>query len=225
MPDPNYMSKQKELQWKMRAILIDWLVEVHLKFRLLPETLFLTVNLIDRFLSLRTVSLAKLQLVGITAMFIAAKYEEVFAPSINQFAYIADGGYSNEEIIKAERYLLSMMDFKLQYPSPLNFLRRCSKADDYDLQNRTLAKYLMEITLMDENFLPHPSSLISAAALYLSRVMLSRDVWVSDHCACFPPFHKFHIFHPHLIGYQFGTLFWLHGVGIEGSGHENATTS
>lgn len=105
LPTPDYMDRQKDLQWKMRGILIDWLVEVHLKFRLLPETLFLAVNIIDRFLSLRVCSLPKLQLVGITALFIASKYEEVMCPSIQNFVYMADGGYKDEEILKAEQYV------------------------------------------------------------------------------------------------------------------------
>lgn len=182
MPDPEYMLKQKDLQWKMRSILIDWLVEVHGRFRLLPETLFLTVNIIDRFLSLRNVSIKKLQLVGITAMFIAAKYEEVYAPSINQFVYITDGGYSNDEVIKAERYILAMLDFNLQFPNPLNFLRRCSKADDYDLQTRNYAKYLLEVAMIDENFLAYPPSLLAASGMCLSRVVLGRGSWVCFIC-------------------------------------------
>ena len=77
---PSYMSKQTDINAKMRAILIDWLVEVHLKFKLMPETLYLTINLIDRYLEKETIMRNKLQLVGVTAMFIASKYEEIYAP-------------------------------------------------------------------------------------------------------------------------------------------------
>ncbi|KAI8896292.1 cyclin-like protein [Globomyces pollinis-pini] len=177
LPNPDYMENQKELQWKMRAILIDWLIEVHGKFRLLPETLYLTVNIIDRFLSLRVVSLAKLQLVGLTCMFISAKYEEVISPSIQNFLYMAEDGYTEEEIIKAERYVLQVLKFGLQYPTPMSFLRRSSKADDYDIQTRTLAKYLMEVTLMDHKFLPYTSSIVAASSHYLARHMLNRGKW------------------------------------------------
>lgn len=177
MPNPNYMDDQKELLWHMRTILVDWLIEVHNKFKLLPETLYLSINIIDRFLSLRVVSVPKLQLVGITAMFIASKYEEVIAPSIQNFIYMADGGYTEEEILKAERYMLQVLDFSLQYPSPMSFLRRCSKADNYDIQTRTLAKYFMEISLLDNKFLDITSSMIAAASMYLARVVLDRGNW------------------------------------------------
>ena len=176
MPNPDYMHLQKELAWKMRSILVDWLIEVHSKFRLLPETLYLTLNIIDRFLSLRVVSVAKLQLVGVTAMFIAAKYEEIIAPSIQNYMYVIDG-YSEDEILKAERYILQVLEFGLQYPSPMSFLRRCSKADNYDNQTRTLAKYLMDISLIDYRFLKVVPSKVAAAGLYLARRMLQRGAW------------------------------------------------
>jgi len=105
MPDSQYMSRQTELTWRMRGILCDWLIDVHGKFRLLPETIFLATNIIDRFLSIRTVSLVKFQLVGVTALFIAAKYEEIVCPSISSFLYMTDGGYTDDEILKAERFV------------------------------------------------------------------------------------------------------------------------
>lgn len=179
-PNPNYMEIQTDLKWKMRQILVDWLIEVHGKFRLLPETLYLAINILDRFLSLRVVSLVKLQLVGVTAMFIASKYEEIIHPSISNFTYMSDGGYSDEEVLKAERYVLSVISFDLQYPNPMNFLRRCSKAENYDIQTRTLAKYLMEVSLMDHRFLEYVPSILAAAALYLARKMLNRGTWHVD---------------------------------------------
>lgn len=181
MPEPDYMSNQNEVTWKMRGILVDWLVEIHTKFRLLPETIFLAVNIIDRFLSTRVVSLVKFQLVGVTALFIAAKYEEVVCPSVSNFLYMTDGGYSDEEILKAERYVLGIIGFNLSYPNPINFLRRISKADGYDIQSRTWAKYLMEISIVDHRFMSTPPSLIAAAAAWLARRALERGDWVSLH--------------------------------------------
>lgn len=177
MPNGNYMSLQRDLNWHLRGVLADWLIETHAKFRLLPETLFLALNIVDRFLSLRTISLSKLQLVGVTALFIAAKYEEVLCPSIQNFLYVADGGYTDEEILRAERYMLKVLNFDLSYASPMNFLRRISKADNYDIQTRTVAKYFMEISLVDHRLLDHPPSLVAAAAVWLAREVLERGEW------------------------------------------------
>lgn len=177
MPNGDYMSMQRDLNWHLRGVLADWLIETHAKFRLLPETLFLALNVVDRFLSLRTISLSKLQLVGVTALFIAAKYEEVLCPSIQNFLYLADGGYTDEEILRAERYMLKVLNFDLSYASPMNFLRRISKADNYDIQTRTVAKYFMEISLVDHRLLDHPPSLVAAAAVWMAREVLERGEW------------------------------------------------
>ena len=180
MPNPDYMDHQEHLEWHLRGILIDWLVEVHAKFHLLPETLFLTVNIIDRFLSTRLIDLEKLQLVGVTAMFIASKYEEVLSPHVQNFRHVADDGFTEEEILAAERYILSALNYDLSYPNPMNFLRRISKADSYDIHTRTLGKYLLEIGLLEHKFIGYHPSHVAAAAMYLARLVLERGEWVSS---------------------------------------------
>lgn len=181
-PNPSYMDDQMDLRWQMRGILVDWLVEVHTRFRLLPETLFLSVNIVDRFLSNKVVMLDKLELVGVTAMFIAAKYEEVFSPHVQYFRHVADDGFTEEEILRAERFILATLEYNLSYPNPMNFLRRISKADQYDFETRTFAKYLMEISLLDHRFLEYLPSHVSAAAMYLARMILKRGPWVCLPC-------------------------------------------
>lgn len=178
MPNPSYMDHQDNLQWKLRGILVDWLIEVHTRFHLLPETIFLAVNIIDRFLSARIVELDRLQLVGITAMFIASKYEEVLSPHVGNFRHIADNGFTEAEILRAERFVLAALEYDLGYPNPMNFLRRISKADNYDIQTRTIGKYFLEISLLDHNFMPYQPSHIAAASMYLARLILERGEWV-----------------------------------------------
>jgi G2/mitotic-specific cyclin 3/4 len=179
MPNAYYMENQAEIQWSMRSVLIDWVVQVHQRFGLLPETLFLAVNCIDRFLSVKVVSLAKLQLVGATAIFVAAKYEEINCPSVQEIAYMVDGSYTIEEILKAERFMLTMLKFEMGWPGPMSFLRRISKADDYDVETRTLAKYFLEVCLMDERFVGTLPSFSAAGAHCLARLMLRKGDWVS----------------------------------------------
>ncbi|KAF8886532.1 cyclin-like protein [Infundibulicybe gibba] len=188
MPNPNYMESQKELAWKMRGILTDWLIQVHLRFRLLPETLFLCVNIIDRFLSARVVSLAKLQLVGVTCMFIAAKFEEIVAPSVTHFLKCADSSYTESEILQAERYVLKTLDWNLSYPNPVHYLRRVSKADDYNVKVRTLAKYLLEIGCLEWRLIAAPPSLMAAASIWLARLALDLEQWTPNlaHYSSYP---------------------------------------
>lgn len=177
LPNNHYMDYQVEVQWSMRSILMDWVVQVHYRFSLLPETLYLCVNYIDRFLSCKIISLDRLQLVGATAMFIAAKFEEINCPSVQEIEYMVGGAYSSERIIEAERLMLYVLQFELGFPGPMSFLRRISKADDYDLEIRTLAKYLLEITIMDERFVSSPASFLAAGAHCLARLLLGGN-WV-----------------------------------------------
>ena len=179
LPNPDYMLHQDDLDWGDRDILNDWLVQVHQRFQLLPETLYLAINILDRFLTAKLVQLDRLQLVGITAMFIASKYEEVISPHVSNFSYMAKD-YKDEEILTAERFILQALNYDLSYPNPMNFLRRISKADNYDIQTRTLGKYLLEISMLDHRFIEFPPSRVAAAAMYMSRKILNRGEWVSN---------------------------------------------
>ncbi|KZT29886.1 A/B/D/E cyclin [Neolentinus lepideus HHB14362 ss-1] len=176
MPGADYMSGQTEITWDMRQLLVDWLLQVHRRYHMLPETLWIAVNIVDRFLTKRVVSRVKLQLVGVTAMFIASKYEEILAPSVDEFVFMTENGYSKEEILKGERIVLQTLEFKIsQYCSPYSWMRRISKADDYDIQTRTLSKFLTEVTLLDYQFIRVKPSLVAAVGMYTARKMLNTD--------------------------------------------------
>ncbi|KAH9178145.1 cyclin [Lactarius sanguifluus] len=176
MPTPNYMDAQNEITWGMRQTLVDWLLQVHLRYHMLPETLWIAVNIVDRFLSHRTVSLVKLQLVGVTAMFIASKYEEILAPSADEFVFMTENGYTKEEVLKGERIVLQTLEFNIShYCSPYSWMRKISHADDYDIQTRTLSKFLAEVTLLDHRFLRAKPSMIAAVGMYTARRMLGGD--------------------------------------------------
>lgn len=172
----NYLDGQ-EVTGKMRAILIDWLCQVHHRFNLLQETLYLTVALIDRFLQVTTVTRKKLQLVGVTAMLIASKYEEMYAPEVADFVYITDNAYTKKEILEMEQTILRALNFSFGRPLCLHFLRRNSKAGQVDASKHTLAKYLMELTITEYDMVHHQPSHIAAAALCLSMKLLDGSKW------------------------------------------------
>lgn len=95
---PLYMESQPHINEKMRSILVDWLIEVHLKFKLVPETLYLAINLIDRYLESAEVSRAKLQLVGVACLLVASKYEEIYPPELRDLVYICDRAYTRQDV-------------------------------------------------------------------------------------------------------------------------------
>ncbi|XP_022334775.2 G2/mitotic-specific cyclin-B-like isoform X1 [Crassostrea virginica] len=166
-----------EITGKMRAILIDWLCQVHHRFHLLQETLYLTVSIIDRFLQIHPVPRNKLQLVGVTSMLIASKYEEMYAPEVADFVYITDNAYQKKDIREMEALILRTLDFSMGKPLCLHFLRRNSKAGGVDASKHTLAKYLMELTIIEYDMVQYNPSQIAAAALCLSMKLLDGSKW------------------------------------------------
>jgi len=174
LPKPDYVEMQKDINSKMRAILIDWLVEVQLKYRLSPETLFLTVNIIDRYLSVRPVMRKKLQLVGVVAMMIAAKYEEIDPPRVHEFAYITDHTFSKKDIVNMECQVLMALEYQIAVPTPAHLLDRLQRANGCDAVHHSLVKYALELALLDVRTLRHPPSVIVGSALMMSNEYLGR---------------------------------------------------
>ncbi|NP_001081268.1 G2/mitotic-specific cyclin-B2 [Xenopus laevis] len=167
----------KEINERMRAILVDWLVQVHSRFQLLQETLYMGVAIMDRFLQVQPVSRSKLQLVGVTSLLIASKYEEMYTPEVADFVYITDNAYTASQIREMEMIILRLLNFDLGRPLPLHFLRRASKSCSADAEQHTLAKYLMELTLIDYEMVHIKPSEIAAAALCLSQKILGQGTW------------------------------------------------
>ena len=107
------MDGQNDLTWDMRQTPVDWLLRVHLRYHMLPETIWIAINIIDRFLTKRVVSITKLQLVRTSTIFIAAKHEEILAPGVGEFVFLTQKAYSRDEILKGERIILQTLDFKV----------------------------------------------------------------------------------------------------------------
>jgi len=169
---------------KMRAVLIDWLIEVQQEFRLLQETLFITIDILDRYLAKEGSQITRdeLQLVGVSAMFVSAKMEEVYSPDCQDFVLITDNAYTEVDIKKTELKILRSLQFNLFQPISLHFLRRFSKAGDVDVYQHNLAKYALEVGLLDYSLVSVSGSLLAASALYLSLLVLNdsescNEVW------------------------------------------------
>uniref|UniRef100_A0A8C2US44 G2/mitotic-specific cyclin-B1 n=1 Tax=Chinchilla lanigera TaxID=34839 RepID=A0A8C2US44_CHILA len=173
---PKYLLG-REITGNMRAILIDWLVQVQMKFRLLQETMYMTVSIIDRFMQNNCVPKKMLQLVGVTAMFIASKYEEMYPPEIGDFAYVTNNTYTKHQIRQMEMKILRVLNFGLGRPLPLHFLRRASKIGEVDVEQHTLAKYLMELSMLDYDMVHFPPSQIAAGAFCLAQKILNNGEW------------------------------------------------
>ncbi|XP_008806262.2 cyclin-A1-4 isoform X3 [Phoenix dactylifera] len=177
-PATDFMERiQKDINASMRAILVDWLVEVAEEYRLVPDTLYLTVNYIDRYLSGNEMNRQRLQLLGVVCMFIAAKYEEICAPQVEEFCYITDNTYFKDEVLQMEAAVLKYLKFEMTAPTAKCFLRRFVRAaqgcDEVPLlQLEFLANYVAELSLLEYNMLCYSPSLIAASAIFLAKFIL-----------------------------------------------------
>eukprot|EP00566_Odontella_aurita_P012130 CAMPEP_0113562118 /NCGR_PEP_ID=MMETSP0015_2-20120614/20351_1 /TAXON_ID=2838 /ORGANISM="Odontella" /LENGTH=497 /DNA_ID=CAMNT_0000463983 /DNA_START=228 /DNA_END=1721 /DNA_ORIENTATION=- /assembly_acc=CAM_ASM_000160 len=163
-----YMDQQADINAKMRAILVDWLVEVHMKFRLVPDTLYLCINLIDRYCSHVSVARSKLQLVGVTALLIACKYEEIYPPEVRDCVYITDRAYNRQEVLDMEQDILQRLRFKITVPTAYPFLLRFLNMTKASQLSRIAANYYMERTLQEHDLLKFKPSVVAASAVVLA---------------------------------------------------------
>ncbi|KAK6089735.1 hypothetical protein P3W45_001237 [Vairimorpha bombi] len=173
--DTSYTYSSREISFLERSKMVDWIINVHNKLNLSQDTLFLAVFIIDKFLIKKEIPSNKLYLVGISALMIACKFEEVICPTLNNLVVLSEYKVSEEDIKKAERYMLHILDYDILYSNPLNFLRKCSKANNYEKKSRTVAKYILELSLLYEDLTVYSGSIKAAASMYLARKITQQD--------------------------------------------------
>ncbi|OMO78849.1 hypothetical protein CCACVL1_14079 [Corchorus capsularis] len=184
-PLPDYLEQvQRDVSAKMRGILVDWLVEVAEEYKLVSDSLYMTISYIDRFLSLNVINRQKLQLLGVASMLIASKYEEINPPNVEDFCYITDNTYTKDEVVKMEADILKSLKFELGNPTVKTFLRRFTRVSQEDykgssLQLEFLGYYLAELSLLDYGCVKFLPSMIAASVIFLARFIIQpkRHPW------------------------------------------------
>ena len=168
LPEFNYMVKQKDINHRMRAIIIDWLIDVHLKYKMVPQTIYISVNLIDRYLSKNETSRVKLQLVGVTSMFISSKYEEIYPPELKDFVYITDKAYVKSDVLNMEYKILTSLNFDINFPTQWSFFEIFIKKLNINKKTFNLAWFLMELSLIYYKMLKFKYSQIAVSAIMIA---------------------------------------------------------
>ncbi|KAG2621724.1 cyclin-A3-1-like [Panicum virgatum] len=181
-PRSDYIEAvQSDVTANMRTILVDWLVEVAEEYKLVADTLYLAISYVDRFLSANALSRDKLQLLGVAAMLIAAKYEEISPPHAEDFCYITDNTYTKQELLKTESEILKLLQFELGNPTIKTFLRRFTRSAHEDkkrsiLLMEFLGSYLAELSLLDYGCLRFLPSVVAASVMFVARLTIDPDV-------------------------------------------------
>lgn len=171
------MGQQDHINPVMREILVDWLSDVTVKFRLLSETLFMAVNLIDRYLSIKSIMRDRLQLLGITTLFIASKYEEIYPPQLKEYLRVCDRTFSKNELLEMEADVINGLNFKLTHSSSLRFLERFGLVGKLPHKQHLFARYLLELGLTSYGLVKFKNSKVAAASVYLVNKIFRNEEW------------------------------------------------
>ncbi|KAL5481497.1 hypothetical protein EMCRGX_G021668 [Ephydatia muelleri] len=171
----DYFDVQHFIHPQMRAVVVDWMVCVQVKFQLLQDTLFLSVTLLDRFLAVHPILKEELQLVGITALLIASKYEEVCALQVDDLIYVTDNSYTASNVHAMESLMLKTLGYFLGTPTALCFLRWYSRVAQLSIEAHTMAKFLMELGIAQYFVHRYLPSMLAAAAICFSTRLLQND--------------------------------------------------
>uniref|UniRef100_A0A8D8QAM9 G2/mitotic-specific cyclin-B2 n=1 Tax=Cacopsylla melanoneura TaxID=428564 RepID=A0A8D8QAM9_9HEMI len=170
-------SVKRSILPKYRTILVDYLIDMQQQYNLFPETLFLAVYMLDKYLQLEpSVTKANLQCVGVAAMFLASKYEEIQMPDVTEFAAMTENYVKVKDILAMEVLIVQKLGFDLSRPHPLAFLRRFSKVAKAGKFCHIYAKYFIELALNDYNLVHERPSMIAAAVVYLAHVANKTDM-------------------------------------------------
>lgn len=162
------MKRQDDIDEDTRAILIDWLVQIHMEFRLVPETLYLCVNMIDRYCSAINVQRTELQLIGVTALLLASKHGDIDPLEVRDCYFILDFEYKGQEVIEMEQAILRVLNWKLSLPTAYPFLDRFLSLTTASPMTRVTAAYYLERTLQEYDLLQYRPSMVCASAVILA---------------------------------------------------------
>ncbi|XP_064084485.1 G2/mitotic-specific cyclin-B3-like isoform X1 [Macrobrachium nipponense] len=172
-----YIDTQPEVSKSMRSILVDWMVEVQESFELNHETLYLAVKIVDLYLSRYIIKRDQLQLLGSTALFIACKFDERTPPYADDFLYICDDAYKRKELLSMEIKVLKVVGYDLGIPLSYRFLRRYARCAKVSMEDLTLTRFILEMSLMDYDLIDASDSALAAAALFFTRIIRGDPTW------------------------------------------------
>lgn len=177
----DYMQTQTDINSKMRSILVDWLVDVHLKFELLPQTLFSCVSLIDRYLQINEIKRTQLQLVGVACLMIVSKIEEVYSPMVKDYLAVCDNAYTTKELLAMEGQILAALNFNVLCPTSFTFLNNFNS--HFQLEDKLFyyAQFLLETSMLEMGALKHSFAVLAAGAVFFTNKLFKKEGWPASY--------------------------------------------
>ena len=166
--DPNYFTHQNDINYQMRMILVDWLIEINDKFQCKENTLYQTINLIDLYLSKKKISRTNFQLLGVACQLISCKENEIYFPNLQEFVKIADDSFTLDELKEMEKKIMKVLNFDILYPTSLEFYNILSKEFNLNTEQHYLGEYFLCNSLVNYSMLKYKNSTIAKACIYIA---------------------------------------------------------
>jgi hypothetical protein len=171
LPSPDVFSNQTGVTPRMRATVVDWLVEVHRKLRMHTDTLYLTVMLIDQYLTVNTIDKTDLQRLGCAALLLAAKSGELHPPTVLDLVELSEQSFSIDALKQMEASLFASVQFHVDPVLPSMFLKRFLRLTKTDLRLSMLSHFILETSLLEAEFIGMVPSKLAAAAICLATAL------------------------------------------------------
>lgn len=182
-PSDYLKTVQTEIRDTQRAFLLEWIIDVHRKFKLRPETLYVCQFIVDKYLSKVKTDSKQLHLIGVTTLLIGTKYEEIYPPELKDFLQVSENKFTKKQVLEKEIEILTALDFNLTAPSAYRFLQRFRRLNDIMNNDEVFfyAQYILEISLLEASFLVFKPSVLAAAAIILASKQLKKsDPWTPE---------------------------------------------
>lgn len=173
--EPKFLFKQTEFTYKHRAILIDWIHSTHSKFKLKDETLFLAVHILDRYLSVKSIRLSQMQLLAVSILFLACKYEEIYSPDLNELLSTTNNVFFKEQVVQLEKDVLKMLDFAITKPTSVKFFYRFAEIFELNGSGFSFGLYLLELGL-DHRVITYKPSVIATSAVLVTHILFHKEL-------------------------------------------------
>ncbi|CAI5747040.1 unnamed protein product [Peronospora destructor] len=215
LPEADYIGTvQMDINEKMRTILIDWLVEVGEEYELDSQTFHKAVNLVDRCLKKIKINRKQFQLLGCACMMIAAKFEEVYGPNVEEFVYISDQTYTADEMLDMEAQVLKALEYRVASTTCYGFMHRYTQAGCTTDKQCSLVSYLCDLALLFYHMVRFKPSKLVASAVYLARFTTSEtEAWTPtlhhvtkynplDFQDCVEELHRLHAIESQVVNTQ-----------------------
>ena len=165
--NPEYFSFQKSINYKMRSILVDWIIEIHFYFKFLKKTLFQTVYIIDAYLSKKNIDKKFLQLLGVASLLISCKENEIIYPSLNKLIQLTDNAFTISELKNMEIKIMKTLNFDILSPTAEEFFEINAKFFNFSDEHMCVGEYFLKCSLIGYNMLKYNQSTIAIACGYI----------------------------------------------------------